>query len=365
MYELEDGREQCRKGHNLKHDKKCRQCSQLFTCLREIGELNTDIGTLTAAAQDHAGQLAARNDTIKKMETQYTAQQQADAGKIGELQRQVTAAVKAKEDQMKDAVAEARKQVDDRDKRIMLQAQEISDQQKETTKLKTIIAILKQQIRDLKRPTEAGDPLAKADGKIAKVLPEQGLCYINLGRKDGVQRGLPFAVYPARAVITEKGAAKARIIVVSVHENTSECRIVLGRREDPVTEGDLIANLAFDTTRVYKFVVEGGFDLYGRGRPDPLGNSRIKQMIQQWGAKIVDTVTVDTDFVVMGAEPVTPPKPAADAPAQEWEVYRQEMKKYQHFRDVREAAGRLHVQILNTTRFLAYSGVVPKTGVVE
>ena len=89
-----------------------------------------------------------------------------------------------------------------------------------------------------------------------------------------------------------------------------------------------------------------------RQRRDEPGNSG-------WGAKVAETVTVDTDFVVMGSEPATPPKPKADAPPQEWELYRQEMKKYQRYRDVRDAAKRLHVPILNTTRFIAFSGFAP------
>ncbi len=331
----------------------------------KVSGLEQDKMRLQSLIDAEKAKLAAKDTSIKTMKAQADARQAALAKERDALQKQLTTAVAAKDKQMAQAIAEQRDLVAQRDKQVSLLAQQKNDVQQQITNRDGVIATLKAEIRRLKPTIDAGNPLGKIDGIVAKVLPEQGLCYISLGRKDGVRRGLPFAVYPARAVITEKDVVKAKIIVVSVYENTSECRIIESKREDPVVESDLIANLAFDTSRTYKFVVEGDFDLYASGRPDPLGNSRIAKMIQQWGAKVVDAVNVDTDFVIMGSEPILPPKPASDAPPQEWEIYRLELKKYKRYHQVREEARKWHVQILNTTRFLAYSGVVPKSGIVE
>ncbi len=327
---------------------------------KKVDDKQKRIDELEGNEARHKDAMAQKDKDLQKLRAQYRQKQQEDAAALKGADDKRVQAVAAKDQQLQQAVADKDKIIAKKDQQITVLAKDIEDLRRELTKRQAIIAQQIQEIHDLKEPTgRPGDPLPKPDGKIAKVVPEQNLCYVDLGRKDGIRRGLPFSVYSARTGVTEKGVGKAKIVVISVGEITSECRIVESVPEDPIVEGDLVANLAYDSSRIHKFVVEGDFDLYGRGRADPLGNARVRRMIESWGAKVAPTVTVDTDFVVMGTEPATPPKPAADAPAVEWERYRQEMKKYQRYREVREAAKRLNVTILNTTRFLAFSGFAP------
>jgi hypothetical protein len=199
------------------------------------------------------------------------------------------------------------------------------------------------------------------DGKIVRLDADSGTCYINLGKNNHITPGLTFSVYSARPGIPQDGKGKAKIVVKQVFPDSSECSVVDSAKDDPVVEGDLVGNVAYNASRTYSFVVEGDFDLYGEGKPDPLSNRLVRNMIERMGGKLNEAVTIDTDFVVLGEEPARPAqKPANDAPASEWELYRQKMSKYDEWKNVQAAAATLQIPLLNTNRFLALTGSSPK-----
>lgn len=323
---------------------------------KEVGKRDARISELQAAETQLKNSLIQKNKDLQTLGDRYEQKQRIDAATIQAAEDKLVAAVKAKEDQLRQATKE-------KDTIIDTKAQQITVLNQDVNKLRSDLARASAKVRfceenHIGKKTRKPDTLTTADGKIASVVPEQGVCYVNLGRKDRVNRGLTFSVYSARTGVSKTEPGKAKIVVISVGELTSECRIVAAKPEDPIMDSDLVVNLVYDTTSVHKFVVEGDFDLYGRGRPDPLGKDRIKALIRRWGATVADDVTVDVDCVVMGSAPISPTKPATDAPPQEWEIYREAMRRYQHYHDVKEAARKLRITIMNTTQFLAYSGLV-------
>ena len=323
---------------------------------KEVGKRDARIAELEVTETQLNNSLTQKKNDLKNLETRYEQKQQADADTIKAAEDILAGVVKAKEDQLQQAIKE-------KDTIIDTKAQQITVLNQDMNKLRSELARANAKVRFCEenhggKKIGKPDTLTTADGKIASVVPEQGVCYVNLGRKDRVNRGLTFSVYSARTGVSNTEPGKAKIVVINVGELTSECRIVAVKPEDPIMENDLVVNLVYDTTRVHKFVVEGDFDLYGRGRPDPLGKDRVESLIKRWGAEVCDDVTVDVDCVVMGSAPTSPTKPATDAPPQEWELYRLAMSKYQHYHDVKEAARKLRITIMNTTQFLAYSGLV-------
>ncbi len=261
-----------------------------------------------------------------------------------------------------------------RDRRIDSLDAELGDKAMEIQRLGAHVARLQKIIRDIKgKAGSVGEWLvSKPSGKVAKVMPGQGICYINLGERDRVTAGLTFSVFSARTGIiktTDKNGKikpKAKIVIVNVGLTTSECRITKTEdKNDPIIEGDLIVNLVFSSTRTYNFVVEGEFDLYGTGRSDPLANRHVRAIIERFGGKVADEISISTDFVVMGDEPPRPPKPAEDAPPAVWKIYHERMKTYDYYRQVKAIAVSLQIPVLNTNRFLAYSGHVPKKRLVD
>ncbi len=197
----------------------------------------------------------------------------------------------------------------------------------------------------------------QADGKILKVVSADDVCYINLGEADRVRPGMTFSVYSEKG-IPRDGEGKATIVVTSVEKSISECRIVSRRGQAPVLKDDLIGNVAFSALRDYKFMVFGRFDLYGTGEATAEQAGIVKNLIREFGADITDDVTIETDFIVLGQEPPRPPKPRQGASDQE--EYNRRLQQYRKYQDIQDVAQRLRIPILNTSRFLAFTGYQPQ-----
>jgi hypothetical protein len=210
------------------------------------------------------------------------------------------------------------------------------------------------------------DPIVRnPDGRIIRI-PGRDTVYINLGQEASITPGLTFEVYdkidgippindPADAEKLPQG--KASIEVVRVGSGSSEARITRQTQGTQLVEGDLIANLIYDPNVKYNFVVYGDFDMDRNGQATAAEADVVRRLVTQWGGKLMDRVNVDTDFVVLGAEPTLPTftredlqdpfnqKRLADAQAA-LEAYDQ----------VRNRARDLHIPIMNQNRFLYLIG---------
>ncbi len=193
------------------------------------------------------------------------------------------------------------------------------------------------------------------DGEVLRILAQEKICYINIGSKDRVVPGLAFTVYPSVG-IPASGEGKGQLVVTNVRQDVSECRIASERLDNPISVGDLVANVAFDTQRNYKFIVEGEFDLRGGGESSADQTREVAILIQRSGGEIVDNVTIETDFVVLGQEPTRPHRPPESAPPTDWTIYQQQLQRYDRYHEVMRAAQSMQVPILNTNRFLAFIG---------
>ncbi|MBS3821878.1 MAG: hypothetical protein KGY81_08975, partial [Phycisphaerae bacterium] len=223
-----------------------------------------------------------------------------------------------------------------------------------------MIAELRMTVDDLKALLTPGgqEVVNEPDGEIVKTTPSTDTCYINLGGKSNVRQGMSFAVYGRNAEYKED--VKGKIRVVRVGDNISECRIVEASEDNPIAQDDGVANLAFHVNRTYNFVVQGRFDLYGTGQPSEFGRQTIKDAIKRFGGRLSDEVQVQTDYVVMGAEPVKPAKPAPDAPASVQRAYQDQMQQYQEYLDTLNLAQSMKIPVLNGNRFMALTGYLPE-----
>ena len=321
----------------------------------------------TRKLKNQAEELNAR---IKEKDKELGGKDQLVETVRGDLQSQIDALqtrAQAMDASLKQAHDDYRKQLDqarqeweeardDLNKNIAVKTRDITKLQNEKAQLEARIADLLRRIREA-TPQET-DVAQSPDGKVLKILPEDNYCYINLGQADNVKPGLTFAVYPPTG-IPEDGKGKAKIVVADVFSDTSGCRIVEQDKGDPMIEGDLAANLAFDRTRTYTFVVEGAFDLYNTGRPSRENAKDVEALIKRFGGKVSDKVDIDTDFIVLGQEPTRPPKPADVAPPQVFQVYQDQMKIYEQYEQVKGTASALLIPLLNTNRFLAFIGYTP------
>ena len=145
--------------------------------------------------------------------------------------------------------------------------------------------------------------------------------------------------------------------MVRVLPNSSECRVTRIAPSTNIIQGDPILNVVYDPNIKYNFLVYGRFDLDQNGVATQQDADVIKRIITQWGARVTDKLGVDTDFLVIGAEPVVPvlTEEQQNDPLEVTKQQKatQELAAYQEvLKDARE----MHIPILNQNRFLAFTG---------
>ena len=213
---------------------------------------------------------------------------------------------------------------------------------------------------DVLKPRPKEDIAAyKPDGHIITVDTATNVVFLDIGNDDKVYPGLTFAVYDKNGAIPTDGTSKAEIEVFNVDKNTSVARINKSSKKNPITEGDIIVNLVWDSKTVNKFVVAGDFDLNGDETIDPDGAAKIKQLIENWGGKVEDVVTIDTDFVVFGVPPQVRRKPTLDeiqADPMANEKYEASVKASDQYQEVKNQAKDLYVPVFSAKRFLNFIG---------
>jgi hypothetical protein len=202
------------------------------------------------------------------------------------------------------------------------------------------------------------------DGKIIEVVSgPDNLVYIDRGREDRIAEGMTFEVFDPGQKIRlapdgrDLARGKATIEVLNVTPATSVARVVRRHEGATVVGGDNIANLVYDPERVFKFFVFGDFDLRNTGRTSSSDRRQIESMITDWGARLVDDLSYDVDYVVLGKEPKAPERNTEELFDPQASRARQAaQQRYDEYLEVINQARALGVPILNTNRFLDLVG---------
>jgi NAD-dependent DNA ligase len=197
------------------------------------------------------------------------------------------------------------------------------------------------------------------DAQIVRIDSQNGIVYLDAGIKDHVYRGLTFAIYDRNKPIPENGEGKAEIEVFQVSEQVSAARIVKSNTKDPVAKEDIVANLIWDRNTPNQFVVAGAFDFNNDGLIDADGAQRIAELIERYGGTVADTITVDTDFLIVGVEPASlrrPTQQEMDIDPMAQQRYEMSAKKIEAYDQLLGKAGSLGIPVFNQKRFLYLIG---------
>jgi len=197
------------------------------------------------------------------------------------------------------------------------------------------------------------------DAQIVRIDSQNGIIYLDAGIKDHVYRGLTFAIYDRNKPIPEDGEGKAEIEVFQVAEQVSAARIVKSDTKNPVGKNDIVANLIWDRNMPNRFVVAGEFDFNNDGRIDADGAQRIAELIERWGGIVADDITVDTDFLIIGIEPVSLRRPSQqelDMDPMAQQRYELSIKKTGNYNQLLDKAAGLGIPVFNKKRFLFLIG---------
>ena len=206
-------------------------------------------------------------------------------------------------------------------------------------------------------------PELQPKGKVISIIKDDRLVYIDRGRLERIVLGMTFEVYDkVTGVVTDPKDkdnlhGKATIEVVSISEHSSIARIVRADPLQSIVEGDVIANVVYDPSTIYKFVVFGEFDIDNVGQATVSDRRRIETMISVWGGVLTDTLSYDTDFIVLGKEPVLPDAlPAGTVDPDKIAVHTAQLKKYELYQTYAKSAHEQGIPILNQNRFLSLVG---------
>jgi len=222
-----------------------------------------------------------------------------------------------------------------------------------------------QDVMKIKPPPDREVPAYKLDGKITLTDDRAKVVYLDIGSDDHVYRGLTFTVYDKGMPIPKDGTGKAEIEVFDVEKTFSAARIVRSEITKPILAGDTVANLIWDSDKTNVFVVAGDFDLDNDGNIDFDAADRIRALIEKWGGRVADAVSIETDFLVLGREPQVLTKPTFDetlADPTATEKYEASLKRLADYRELARQAETLWIPIFKYERFLYFIGYKEQIG---
>jgi len=206
--------------------------------------------------------------------------------------------------------------------------------------------------------------MRQADGQILSVASDD-VVYINLGRADHIVEGMTFEVYDRRTGVPKLGdgmnkedmpVGLASIEVERVNADSSQCRATLQPNQH-ISQGDLIANLIYDRNIKYNFFIYGKFDLAQMNHPNDGDRNKIMDLVHRWGGRIQHQINVDTDFVILGAEPTV--EDFTDEQLQDPFYVRRksdEEAELNAYNALLTQARDLHIPVMNQNRFLYFIG---------
>ncbi len=303
--------------------------------------IQQDAQTTLGAGQQSLGE---KDATIKKLQDDLAAANAARDQAIADGEKKLSDAL-AKAEQ--DARAGVLKQQAD--------AATLAAQETELNQLRQLVAQWRKNA-----DVAVGEP----DGTILNVDAAAGNVWITLTTTDRIQAGMTFSVYDPRTGVRfgsdDQAMGNGSIEVMKVGERSSLCRITRTTKGKAIQTGDLIANLVYhnDKTRQFRFVIVGDFDLDGDGIATAAERDRLISMVKSDGGVVDDTVTSQTDYLIMGKPPASPATVTnADASATAPGGIADERSKQQQAYDQTEQdARRLAIPVLNANRFLAMIG---------
>ena len=226
-----------------------------------------------------------------------------------------------------------------------------------------------QEVMDIKPPPDHEVLAHRADGKIILIDDQAKVVHLNIGSNQHVYRGLTFTVYDRSGPIPKDGKGKAEIEVYDVAETYSAARITRSEAKRPILDGDIVANLIWDSDKTNVFVVAGDFDLDNDGYFDFNAIGRIRLLIEKWGGRVADTISIDTDFLVLGGQPQVPTQQPT---FEELELDPGAMQRYEallqrlnHYNQLQRQAQALWIPVFRYERFLyfiGYKGQISQAG---
>jgi len=342
----------------------------LVPIIRELtAELNNTINEKNAIQKDLNDQIA-QFEITKRV---YSEREQIIQDEKNKLQQQVNT-IRADyndlqvllEQSTEEQINILRKQLDEAKANLKAVEGTLSKTQAELKMTEEMMKLAQQEVRKIKPPPDHEALAHIADGKIILIDDQAKVVHLNIGSNQHVYRGLTFTVYDRSGAIPEDGKGKAEIEVFDVEKTYSAARITKSETKSPILLGDIVANLIWNSDKTNAFVVAGDFDLDNDGNIDQNAIGKIKALIEKWGGRVDDTISIDTDFLVLGGQPLVPTQQPTfeeleldPGAMQRYEALLQRLK---HYNQLQSQAQALWIPVFRYERFLYFIGYKGQIG---
>ena len=237
--------------------------------------------------------------------------------------------------------------------------QDLSKMEAEKIVYKNRMEAALKKVRELEPLPDIQVQAYQPDGKIILIDDSSKIVHLDIGSDDHVYQGLTFSVYEKNMPVPKDGSGKAEIEVFNVSKNISAARITLSEIKRPIVLDDIVANLIWDKDKTNIFVVTGEFDLNGDGNIDYGGADKIKVLIEKWGGKVADNISIKTDFLVLGEPPKVRKKPSfeeMEIDPMAMEKHEASLQKLDYYNQVQSQARDLSIPVFNAEKFFHFIG---------
>lgn len=268
-----------------------------------------------------------------------------------------------------DQIANVRKELDDAKAELKTTEDTLRKTQAQLKQTEGIMKRAQQEVMDIMPPPDSEALAHRADGKIILIDDAAQVVNLNIGTDQQVYRGLTFTVYDRSGSIPKDGKGKAEIEVFDVGDTFCAARITESDPKKPILMGDIVANLIWHSDKSNVFVIAGDFDLDKDGNIDQNATGRIKSLIEKWGGKVEDQISIDTDYLVLGDQPQVPQQQPTfeqlEVDPGAMQRYQAKLQQLNKYNELQSKAQALWIPIFRYERFLyfiGYKGQISKAG---
>ncbi len=305
-------------------------------------------------------ELAAAEGRYQALDASLTKIKGEHEAAVSEIRRQsaqqVADAVSSKEASQEQVVTFEREK--EATRRMLDDA--IASHREELEQLKAQLLDLDSQMRKLVlERTRHTTSQFQVDGRVISIQPGSETAYISLGKGDGVFPNLTFAVFDPQELGKDEPEAKGYIRIVNVLQDSSEVRVINHKSASPVVRGDVLVNAVYDIERPFRFALVGKLDINGDGRDD---RAMVVDMIKRFGGIVDEKASVDTDYIVVGNDPLSGIRMGDAVTPQERARTDSLRTEHEEMARALDLAQRVMIPVLNQNRFMTLVGMQPGSG---
>jgi hypothetical protein len=264
---------------------------------------------LLARVRDLNQQLTDLRRTENELNAQKTQLEQTSAErsqKFEDAANQARQDLEAERTKFQTDLADVRKQMDgiagqvtEKDNKIAELTDQMAKQDEASAKKASDMAkIIQDQKNRLKGYEEQS--FETPDAVVTTVNQKMRTLYINVGAADNLRLQQTFSVFDKSTTSIKQAKPKGRIEVAQIiGDHVAECQILEDDVANIIVPGDLVLTPTWAPGQQIHFAIAGFVDLTGDGQNDV---EMLKSLIAANGGVVDDAVTVQTRYLIQGAE---------------------------------------------------------------